>query len=183
MLVCRECWYMVVKRGGRKQKIWRSSVFALLGGLGGSTPPVPLIPPLWPPQPLRSSAYSLCYWPPQFIGHNSNTGIANEDREDDGEKNVWSVFKRPETKRWALESFRHRMCWNEDSERKIEMVRACWAEKWGGLGKEMHKVGCESYGGSRCSEENVEEVCGWGHEVYGYQGVCSAGSLCLEKCN
>ena len=35
----------------------------------------------------------------------------------------------------------------------------------------------------RCSEENVEEVCGWGHEVYGYQGVCSAGSLCLEKCN
>ena len=27
------------------------------------------------------------------------SGKANEDREDDGEKNVWSVFKRPETKR------------------------------------------------------------------------------------
>ena len=43
MLVCRECWYMVVKRGAGDES--------------------------------------------------RRSGKANEDREDDGEKNVWSVFK------------------------------------------------------------------------------------------
>ena len=33
----------------------------------------------------------------------------------------------------------------------------------------MSKDECDQNGGQRCSEKNVEELCGEGHEGYGYQ--------------
>ena len=49
------------------------------------------------------------------------------------------------------------------------------------LGEEMHKDECDRSGGQRCSEENVEELCGEGHEGYGYKGGNGVGPLCLEE--
>ena len=37
--------------------------------------------------------------------------------------------------------------------------------------------------GLRQSEEILKYVHGGGHEVYGYQGLCGAGALCLYECD
>ena len=75
------------------------------------------------------------------------------------------------------------MCWEQDPKSKVEMVWACWAEEREQLGEEINKDECDWSGGQRCSEENVEELCGEGHEGYGYgyKGGNDARLLCLEE--
>ena len=66
-------------------------------------------------------------------------------------------------------------------ENKIQRARLRWfrhvEEK-----EEMHKDECDRCGGQRCSERNWmrDELCGEGHEGYGYKRGNGAGSLYLD---
>ena len=52
------------------------------------------------------------------------------------------------------------MCREQDPESKAEMVWACGVEGRERLCEEMHKDECERNGGQKCSDENMEELCG-----------------------